>query len=117
MPRRIRDVRLQSPEARQKLEPAKEPYWRELPEDSMRAIKKFHETGTWWLREIRGASPVLALTTYKRKCRSTIETQGARRGPAAIFRVCQKGTLKLRAPSSAPWSTRADRRSSLAPWR
>ena len=53
MPRQIRDVRLQTREARQKLEPAKEPYWRELRRGLHVGYYKGHETGTWWLREIR----------------------------------------------------------------
>src|SRR5215468_10472597 len=53
MPRQIRDVRLQSREARQKLETAKEPYWRELRRGLHVGYYKGHETGTWWLREIR----------------------------------------------------------------
>jgi hypothetical protein len=53
MTRQIRDVRLQSREARQKLEPAKEPYWRELRRGLHVGYYKGHKTGTWWLREIR----------------------------------------------------------------
>ena len=53
MPRQIRDVRLQTREARQKLAPAKEPYWRELRRGLHVGYYKGHDTGTWWLREIR----------------------------------------------------------------
>src|SRR5215469_4242162 len=53
MPRQIRDVRLQTREARQKLAPAKEPYWREIRRGLHVGYYKGHETGTWWLREIR----------------------------------------------------------------
>ena len=53
MPRQIRDVRLQTREARQKLAPAKEPYWRELRRGLHVGYYKGHETGTWWLRQIR----------------------------------------------------------------
>jgi hypothetical protein len=53
MPRQIRDVRLQTREARQKLAPAKEPYWREIPRGLHVGYYKGHGTGTWWLREIR----------------------------------------------------------------
>ena len=53
MPRQIRDVRLQTREARQKLAPAKEPYWREIRRGLHVGYYKGHATGTWWLREIR----------------------------------------------------------------
>src|SRR5215472_13409745 len=53
MPRQIRDVRLQTREARQKLAPEKEPYWREIRRGLHVGYYKGHETGTWWLREIR----------------------------------------------------------------
>ena len=53
MPRQIRDVRLQTREARQKLASAKEPYWREIRRGLHVGDYKGHETGTWWLREIR----------------------------------------------------------------
>jgi hypothetical protein len=57
MPRQIRDVRLQTREARQKLEPAKEPYWRELRQALHVGYYKGHETGIRWLREIRDGRP------------------------------------------------------------
>src|SRR5215831_7669942 len=53
MPRQIRDVRLQTREARLKLAPAKEPYWREVRRGLHVGYYKGRETGTWWLREIR----------------------------------------------------------------
>src|SRR5262250_3066946 len=52
MPRQIRDVRLQTREARQKLTPAKEPYWREIRRGLHVGYYKGQDTGTWWLREI-----------------------------------------------------------------
>src|SRR5690242_19567070 len=53
MPRQIRDVRLQTREARQKLALAKEPYWREIRRGLHVGYYKGDRTGTWWLREIR----------------------------------------------------------------
>jgi hypothetical protein len=53
MPRQIRDVRLQTREARRKLTPAKEPYWREIRRGLHVGYYKGQDTGTWWLREIR----------------------------------------------------------------
>jgi hypothetical protein len=53
MPRQIRDVCLQTREARQKLAPAKEPYWREIRRGLHVGYYKGRGTSTWWLREIR----------------------------------------------------------------
>ena len=53
MPRQIRDVRLQTREARRALRQAKEPYWHELRRGLHIGYYKGSRVGTWLLREYR----------------------------------------------------------------
>ena len=82
MPRQIRDVRLQSREARQKLEPAKEPYWRELRRGLHVGYYKGHETGTWWLREIHIGRAHRVSEQAVADCIALLERESAQERPA-----------------------------------
>jgi hypothetical protein len=87
MPRQIRDVRLQTREARRKLVSAKEPYWREVRRGLHVGYYKGHDTGTWWLREIRegrrqSGAWALQMTTYRLTARQSIPLHRYSRSPS-----------------------------------
>jgi len=56
MVRQIRDVRLQTRDARRQLAPRKEPYWKELRRGLHVGYYKGSAAGTWWLREYCGGN-------------------------------------------------------------